>query len=133
MSGDLILQCRSSRTSAVDGPSDRKERTMKKTLHACLIAGVALALPLSASAQSTDSSYCSALANKYAGFLVATNQQHQDPQAISARAGAEQCRAGNTAVGIPLLESSLRNAGIDLPPREAPRLIRVTHGHAKGG
>jgi hypothetical protein len=132
MSDDLILQCRSSRTSAVDGPSDRKERTMK-TLHACLIAGVALGLPLSAGAQSADSRYCSALANKYAGFLVATNQPLQDPQAISARAGAEQCQAGNTAVGIPLLESSLRNAGIDLLPREAPRFIRVTHGHSKGG
>jgi hypothetical protein len=109
-----------------------KERTMK-TLHACLIAGVALGLPLSASAQSADARYCSALANKYAGFLAATNRQPQDPQAISARAGTEQCQAGNTAVGIPLLESSLRNAGIDLPPREAPNFIRVTHGHSKGG
>ena len=132
MSDDLILHCLSSRTSAADGPSDRKERTIK-TLHACLIAGVALGLPLSAAAQSADSKYCSALANKYAGFLAATNQQPQDPQAISTRAGAEQCQAGNHAVGIPLLESSLRNAGVDLPPREAPRFIRVTHGHSKGG
>jgi hypothetical protein len=45
----------------------------------------------------------------------------------------EQCQAGKSAVGIPLLESSLRNAGIDVPPREAPRFIRVTHGHSKGG
>jgi hypothetical protein len=104
-----------------------------KTLRACLIAGVALGLPLSASAQSADSRYCSALANKYAGFLAATNQQLQDPQAISARAGMEQCQAGNTAVGIPLLESSLRNAGVDLPLRAAPTFIRVTHGHSKGG
>jgi hypothetical protein len=132
MSDDLILQCLSSRTSAADRPSDRKERTMK-TLHACLIAGVALGLPLSASAQSADSRYCSALANKYAGFLAKTNQQRQDPQAIGARAGMEQCQAGNTAVGIPLLESSLRSAGVDLPPREAPNFIRVTHGHGKGG
>jgi len=102
-------------------------------LHACLIVGVALGLPLSASAQSADSKYCSALANKYAGFLAATNQQRQDPQATSARAGMEQCRVGNTAVGIPLLESTLRNAGIDLPQREAPNFIRVTHGHSKGG
>jgi hypothetical protein len=97
-----------------------------KALHACLIAGVAFGLPLSASAQS-------ALANKYAGFLAATSQQSQDPQAVSARAGLEQCRASNTAVGLPLLESSLRNAGVDLPPREAPSFIRVTHGHSKGG
>jgi hypothetical protein len=46
----------------------------------------------------------------------------------------EHCKAGNTAVGIPSLESSLRNAGIDLPPRSAPpTFTRVTHGHAKGG
>jgi len=85
-----------------------------------MIVAVALGLPLSVSAQSVDARYCSALANKYAGFLAATNQQSQDPQAVSAR-------------GIPLLESSLRNAGVDLPPREAPSFIRVTHGHSKGG
>src|SRR5260370_33287118 len=109
LSDDLISHCRSPPTSAAEGPSDRKERTMK-TLHACLIAGVALGLPLSASAQSADSRYCSALANKYADFLAATNQQRQDPLAISARAGMEQCQGGNTAVGIAVLESSLRNA-----------------------
>jgi hypothetical protein len=132
MSEYLISPCRSPRTSAVDGSSDRKERTMK-TLHACLIAGVAHGLPLSASAQSADARYCSALANKYAGFLAATNQQRQDPQEISARAGMEQCQAGNAAVGIPLLESSLRNVGLELPAREAPTFIRVTHGRARGG
>jgi hypothetical protein len=42
-----------------------------KTLHACLLAGVALGLPLSVSAQSVDARYCSALANKYARFLAA--------------------------------------------------------------
>jgi len=105
-----------------------------KALHACLIAGVAFGLPLSASPQSVaDSRYCLALADKYAGFLAAMSPQSQDPQAVSACAGLEQCRAGNTAVGIPLLESSLRNAGVDLPLREAPSFIRVTHGHSKGG
>jgi hypothetical protein len=40
----------------------------------------------------------------------------------------EQCRAGNTAAGIPLLESGLRNAGLDLPPRDATwTFIGVTH------
>ena len=73
-----------------------------KTLHACLIAGVAFSLPFFASAQSPDAKYCSALANKYSGFLAATNQQRSaDPQTVKARAGIEQCRAGNTAVGIP--------------------------------
>ena len=101
-----------------------------KTFRACLVAGVALGLPLSVLAQSPDSRYCEALAQKYAGFLAAMNQP-QDPQTISGRVGINQCQAGNTAVGISLLESSLRNVGMDLPPREAPRpsyIIQVTHG-----
>ena len=101
-----------------------------KTLCACLIASLAFGLPSFASAQSPDAKYCSALANKYSGFLAATKRQgSEDPQTVSARAGAEQCRAGNTAVGIPLLESGLRNAGLDLPPRDSAwTFIGVTHG-----
>ena len=91
-----------------------------KTLYACLIASVAFGLPSFASAQSPDAKYCSALAGKYSGFLAATNRQRsEDPQTVSARAGIEQCRVGNTAVGIPLLESGLRTAGLDLPPRDS--------------
>jgi len=55
---------------------------------------------------------------------------------VSARVGIDQCRAGNIAIGIPLIESSLRNVGLDLPPRTiapAPTFTRVSHGHAKGG
>jgi hypothetical protein len=101
-----------------------------KTLYACMIASMAFGLPSFASAQSPDARYCSALADRYSGFLVATNRQRpEDPQTVSARAGVEQCRAGNTAVGIPLLESGLHDAGLDLPPRDpAWTLIGVTHG-----
>jgi hypothetical protein len=112
-----------------DGSFGLKERTMK-TLYACLIASVAFGLPSFASAQSPDAKYCSALANKYSVFLAATNRQRrEDPQTVSARTGMEQCRAGNTAVGIPLLESGLHNAGLDLPPRDSAwTFIGVTHG-----
>ena len=101
-----------------------------KTLYACLIASLAFGLPSFASAQSPDAKYCSALADKYSGFLAATNRRRlQDPQTVSARAGMEQCRAGNTAVGIPILESGLHDAGLDLPPRDsAPTLIGAKHG-----
>jgi hypothetical protein len=101
-----------------------------KTLYACLIASVAFGLPSFASAQSPDAKYCSALADKYSGFLAATNRQRpEDPQTVSARAGMEHCRSGNTAVGIPLLESGLHNAGLDLPPRgPVPSLIGATRG-----
>ena len=101
-----------------------------KTLRACLIASLVFGLPLFASAQSPDAKYCSALADRYSGFLAATNRQRsEDPQTVSARAGMDQCRAGNTAVGIPLLESGLQNAGLDLPPRNPTRtLIGMTRG-----
>jgi len=101
-----------------------------KTLHACLIAIVAFGLPSFASAQSPDAKYCSALARKYSGFLAATNQQRPvEPQTVTARAGSEDCRTGNTAVGIPLLESGLHNAGLDLPPRDSTwTFIGVMHG-----
>jgi hypothetical protein len=101
-----------------------------KTLFACMAVSVAFGLPSFASAQSPDAKYCSALANKYSGFLAATNRQRlEDPQTVSARAGMEQCQAGNTAVGIPLLESGLRNSGLDLPPRDSAwNFIGVTHG-----
>jgi hypothetical protein len=29
----------------------------------------------------------------------------------------DQCKTGNTAAGIPVLEQKLRNAKVDLPPR----------------
>jgi hypothetical protein len=108
-----------------------KEETMK-SLHAWLFVGVAFALPLSASAQSPDAKYCAALADKYSGFLITNRVQPDDPQQISARAGYDQCKAGNTAVGIPLLESNLRNVGLELPPRDvapAPTYAKVvSHG-----
>ena len=101
-----------------------------KTLYACLIASVAFGLPSFASAQSPDAKYCSALADKYSGFLAAMNRQRpEDPQTVSTDAGIEQCRAGNTAVGVPLLESGLHNAGLDLPPRDSTwTLIGVKQG-----
>ena len=101
-----------------------------KTLYACLAVSVAFGLPSFASAQSPDAKYCSALADKYSSFLAATNRQRAaDPQTVSARAGMEQCRAGNTAVGIPLLESGMHNAGLNLPPRDSTwTMIGAAHG-----
>jgi hypothetical protein len=98
-----------------------------------MLSAAAQAESMSMRADGADAQYCLALTKKYADSLAVTNLQRQDPQAIGARAGMEQCQAGNTAVGIPLLKSSLLNAGIDLPPREAPNFIRTTHGHSKGG
>jgi hypothetical protein len=104
-------------------------------VYASLIVCGCLSLPLTVFAQSNDAAYCAALTSKYAGFLVGTDTRRQrDPQEVSARAGAEQCKAGNTAVGIPLLESSLRNAGLDLPPRNTcTNCLKVVPVRARGG
>jgi hypothetical protein len=32
----------------------------------------------------------------------------------------EKCRGGQTAEAIPVLESALKNANVDLPPRRRP-------------
>ena len=79
-----------------------------RILGACLVAGVAFALPLSAFAQSADAKYCQALADTYRK----TNSQNMDaavPEAIN------QCNKGNTAAGIPTLEKVLTSNRIKLP------------------
>ena len=81
-----------------------------RIIGACLVAGVALALPMAAFAQSADAKYCQALADTYRK----TNSQNMDaavPEAIN------QCNQGNTAAGIPVLEKALKDAKVTLPPR----------------
>lgn len=75
----------------------------------CLISAIALA-PLSAFAQSADAKYCDALAATYRKL----NTQNADaavPEAIN------QCKQGNTAAGIPVLEKALKDQKVTLPPR----------------
>ena len=36
---------------------------------------------------------------------------------LDGNVAVEQCRAGNTAAGIPVLEKKLRGAGVELPAR----------------
>jgi len=80
-----------------------------KILGTCLIAGVLLA-PCAAFGQSNDAAYCQALADTYRKL----NTQNTDatvPEAIN------QCRNGNTAAGIPVLEKALKDQKATLPPR----------------
>jgi hypothetical protein len=80
-----------------------------KIVSACLIAAVALA-PLTALAQSSDATYCQALAATYRK-LTTQNTDAAVPEAIN------QCNQGNTAAGIPVLEKALKDAKVTLPPR----------------
>ena len=76
----------------------------------CLSAALAFALPFAAVAQQTDAQYCQKLADLYR----TTNRENLDatvPEAMN------QCKQGNTAAGIPVLEKALKDAKVTLPAR----------------
>ena len=77
-----------------------------------LLIGASLALPLTAAAQSADSKYCAALVDKY--------QRQNIPAKPDVTAAIQNCKAGRTGEALPVLESALRDANVDLPPRTEP-------------
>ena len=82
---------------------------MKTTL-TCLVVCSAIALPFAAMAQMTDAQYCEALSTEYRKLNTqATSGAEADAMA--------QCRAGNTAAGIPVLEKALKDGKAPLPSR----------------
>ena len=78
---------------------------------------VAVAFPLTAFAQTNDAAYCKALSKKYEAFVVNMSGHSVQPGGLDGNAAVEQCKAGNTAAGIPVLEQKLRDARIELPRR----------------
>ena len=82
-----------------------------------LVPALAL-LPLGAVAQTSDAAYCKALTQKYATYVSNMSIGHSAGSGtIDASVAIAQCKDGNTASGIPVLEKKLRDARIDLPPR----------------
>jgi hypothetical protein len=80
-----------------------------------LLAGAALASP--AVAQSDDAAYCAqlgALALRYTGSAGGQGGLRPDFTTVGA---IDDCKKGNTAAGIPVLEKTLRNNGFTLPKR----------------
>ena len=80
-----------------------------------LLAGAALASP--AVAQSDDAAYCAqlgALALRYTGSAGGQGGLRPDFTTVGA---IDDCKKGNTAGGIPVLEKTLRNNGFTLPKR----------------
>jgi hypothetical protein len=83
-----------------------------------LVLVTAVLIPLGASAQTTDADYCKALAQKYEVYISSkTTGRTPGAGTIDGSVAIEQCKAGNTASGIPVLEQKLRDARIDLPSR----------------
>lgn len=90
-------------------------KTMTTFAAACTAIALPLAtvtLPLAATAQSSDAAYCATLSRTYRHTVPKT----QTPSAEVPVAMAK-CAAGDTAVGIPVLEQALKDAGVNLPPR----------------
>ena len=81
---------------------------------AVLLAG-ALAVP--AAAQSADAEYCGALTRLYYRYVIKINSQSPNTGSLDGNVAVAQCRAGDTAAGIPVLEQKLRNQGLALPGR----------------
>jgi hypothetical protein len=80
-----------------------------KSLAAFVIC-VSLAMPFAAMAAMTDAQYCEALSVEYRKL---DTQATSGPQADA----MAQCKAGNTAAGIPVLEKALKDGKVTLPSR----------------
>ena len=92
-----------------------------KTMKCCLIAALAFGFPL-ASAYADDASYCEALSTTVNNRPLAGGTQGDASASAAelARSIAQamaQCKAGNTAAGIPTLEKILKENKVTLPPR----------------
>jgi hypothetical protein len=80
-----------------------------------LLTGVVLSSP--AVAQSDDAAYCAqlgALALRYTGSAGGQGGLRPD---FTTTGAIDDCKKGNTAAGIPVLEKTLRNNGFTLPKR----------------
>jgi hypothetical protein len=80
------------------------------TTTAFLVACTSFALPFAAMAAMTDAQYCEALSVEYRKL---NTQAATGPQADA----MAQCKAGNTAAGIPVLEKALKDGKVTLPSR----------------
>ena len=78
---------------------------------------LAASLPVMAVAQSNDAAYCTALIQRYQHYVVKVGSHSPNTGSLDGQVAMEQCRAGNTSAGIPVLERRLRGAGVDLPGR----------------
>jgi hypothetical protein len=86
---------------------------MKRAL---LLSALLLLLPPGVRAQSDDKAYCEALIvpiNRY----VQTPYDRGGAPDIEISEAINQCRTGEPAKGIPVLERKLRNNGFTLPKR----------------
>ncbi len=87
---------------------------MNRTL-LLLLAGTML--PLNALAQSEDAAYCAELSRLALRYLTGGTSEGRGVPDLQTSAAVNDCRQGNTAAGIPVLERKLRSNGFTLPKR----------------
>lgn len=85
-----------------------------------LIVPVALAMALAGTAAAqtgaSDLTYCENLYATYERY-IAPRGESRSTSGVEAIVAVDQCRRGNTAGGIPVLEKKLRDGLFTLPPR----------------
>ena len=72
------------------------------------------ALPSAADAQGGDAAYCAQLTFLYRRYVENSPGRQYDAEAAIA---LDDCKNGNTAAGILILEKKLRESGFTLPER----------------
>jgi hypothetical protein len=76
---------------------------------------LALALPGTADAQGGDAAYCAQLSTLYRRYVENSPGRQDDAEAALA---LDNCKNGNTAAGIPILEKKLLESGFTLPEKK---------------
>ena len=84
-----------------------------------LIPLLSVGLPLAASAQVSDATYCRRLTSRYVAFVENMSGHSRQPGGLDGQVAIEKCKAGNTAEGIPVLEQKLQDAKITLPSHDS--------------
>ncbi len=89
---------------------------MFKCLSLVILAAASLAATAGpAAAQRDDRAYCDKLIATYERYLAPRTNEARSGSDIDGVVAVGQCRAGDTARGIPVLERRLRNGGFSLP------------------
>ncbi|MFI4999637.1 MAG: hypothetical protein ACHQK9_07135 [Reyranellales bacterium] len=76
-----------------------------------------IGLPGPAFAQSDDAAYCAQLAVLAYRFVGGNGGDGRSSPDLNTIGAIEDCRKGNTARGIPILEKRLRDSRVTLPKR----------------
>jgi hypothetical protein len=94
--------------------------TMTMKLAAAALIFMAPAAALAAPLDTSDAAYCQALASRYVRYVGhddASSRRVRDRGTIDGQVAVSQCRSGNPAAAIPVLERELINARVALPSR----------------